>query len=95
VRANRQNDFIDNLSRKLLAYALGRSLILSDDILIESMRARLERDGYRFDSLVESIVTSSQFRYKRGGGDLSRRSAQIIPPMRFIKTTLLFPAQKA
>jgi hypothetical protein len=77
LRANRQNDFIDNLSRKLLAYALGRSLILSDDILIESMRAKLERDGYRFDSLVESIVTSSQFRYKRGGGDLSRRSAQL------------------
>jgi hypothetical protein len=74
LRANRQNDFIDNLSRKLLAYALGRSLILSDDILIESMRAKLARDGYRFDSLVESIVTSSQFRYKRGG-DLPRRSA--------------------
>jgi|SRR6266498_2192525 len=70
LRANRQNDFIDNLSRKLLAYALGRSLILSDDILIESMRAKLARDGYRFDSLVESIVTSSQFRYKRGKEDL-------------------------
>jgi hypothetical protein len=75
LRAQRQNDFVDNLSRKLLAYALGRSLILSDDILIESMRAKLERDGYRFDSLVESIVTSSQFRNKRGG-DLSRRSDQ-------------------
>jgi hypothetical protein len=76
LRAKRQNDFVDNLCRKLLAYALGRSLILSDDILIESMRANLARDGYRFDSLVESIVTSSQFRYKRGG-DLSRRSAQL------------------
>lgn len=77
LRAKRQNDFVDNLSRKLLAYALGRSLILSDDILIESMRAKLARDRYRFNSLVESIVTSSQFRYRRGGGDSSRRSAQI------------------
>ena len=77
LRANRQNDFIDNLSRKLLAYALGRSLILSDDILIESMRARLERDGYRFDSLIESIVMSPQFRNRRGGDDSSRRSAQL------------------
>jgi hypothetical protein len=76
LRARRQNDFVDNLCRKLLAYGLGRSLILSDDILIESMRAKLARDGYRFDSLVESIVTSSQFRNKRGGDDLSRRSAQ-------------------
>jgi hypothetical protein len=77
LRASRQNDFLDNLSRKLLAYALGRSLILSDDILIESMRAKLVRDSYRFDSLVESIVTSSQFRNKRGGDDLSGRSAQL------------------
>ena len=26
IREHRQNDFIDNLSRKLLAYSLGRSL---------------------------------------------------------------------
>ena len=76
LRARRQNDFLDNLSRKLLAYALGRSLILSDDLLIESMRTKLARDGYRFESLVESIVTSTQFRNKRGD-DLARRSAQL------------------
>jgi hypothetical protein len=65
VRQHRQSDFIDNLSRKLLAYALGRSLILSDDLLIESMRAKLAKDGYRFDSLIESIVSSKQFLTKR------------------------------
>jgi hypothetical protein len=67
VRAHRQDDFIDNVSRKLLSYALGRSLMLSDDIAIDAMRAKLAKDAYRFDSLVESIVTSSQFRNKRGG----------------------------
>jgi mono/diheme cytochrome c family protein len=66
VRAERQNDFIDNLSRKLLAFALGRSLILSDDLLIADMRAKLAANGYRFGTLVESIVTSPQFRNKRG-----------------------------
>jgi hypothetical protein len=66
VKGHRQDDFIDNLSRKLLAYALGRSLMLSDDVLIDAMRAKLARDGYRFESLVESIVTSQQFRMKRG-----------------------------
>lgn len=76
IRAHRQNDFVENLSRKLLAYALGRSLILSDDILIESMQAKLERNSYKFDALVESIVTSSQFRYKRAGGDLARQTTQ-------------------
>ena len=65
MREHRQNDFVDNLARKLLVYALGRSLILSDDLLIDAMRANLARDGYRFSSLVESIVTSRQFRNKR------------------------------
>jgi hypothetical protein len=73
VRANRQDDFITNVSRKLLSYALGRSLMLSDDIAVDSMRAKLAKDAYRFDSLIESIVTSSQFRNKRGGEDLSAR----------------------
>ena len=74
VRASRQDDFVNNVSRKLLAYALGRSLMLSDDIAIESMRAKLVKDSYRFDSLIESIVTSSQFRNKRAGEDrIARR----------------------
>jgi hypothetical protein len=37
------------------------------------MRAKLAKDAYRFDSLIESIVTSSQFRNKRGGEELAAR----------------------
>ena len=73
VQAHRQQDFIDNVSRKLLSFALGRSLMLSDDILVDSMRAKLIKDGYRFDSLIESVVTSSHFRNKRGGEELSAK----------------------
>ncbi len=65
----RQPEFIDNLSRKLLAYALGRSLIPSDDTTIAAMRERLSADGYRFGLLIESIVTSPQFLNKRGRDD--------------------------
>jgi mono/diheme cytochrome c family protein len=65
IREHRQSDFLDNLSRKLLAYALGRSLILSDEPLIEDMRNKLTADGYRFTPLIEAIVTSPQFRNKR------------------------------
>jgi hypothetical protein len=65
IRERRQDDFVNNLSRKLLAYALGRSLQLSDETTIDAMRERLVKDEYRFDSLIESIVTSSQFRHKR------------------------------
>jgi hypothetical protein len=61
IREHRQADFVDNLSRKLLAYALNRSLQLSDEALIERMKTRLLAKDYGFDSLVETIVTSPQF----------------------------------
>jgi hypothetical protein len=82
IRAHRQNDFIDNLSRKLLAFTLGRSLMLSDELLVEAMRTKLAASGYKFETLIESVVTSPQFRNKRGGDSpslsvsLPRRSAE-------------------
>ncbi|HVX15526.1 MAG TPA: DUF1592 domain-containing protein [Pirellulales bacterium] len=66
LRQNRQGDFLDNLCRKLLVYALGRGLLPSDDPLVDNMRVGLAADGYRFGGLVEAIVTSSQFLNKRG-----------------------------
>jgi hypothetical protein len=65
IRANRQMNFVDNLSRKMLVYALGRSLILADEPLIERMNAKLAAGGYRMSALVETIITSPQFLKKR------------------------------
>jgi hypothetical protein len=65
IKERREMDFIDNLDRKLLTYALGRSLMLSDEPTIERMRATLAANGYRFDSSVETIVTSPQFLNRR------------------------------
>jgi len=65
IRAYRQEEFLNNLSRKLLAYALNRSLQLSDEALLERMEATLHARAYRFDSLVETIVTSPLFLNKR------------------------------
>jgi hypothetical protein len=45
----------------LLAYALNRSLQLSDEAVIEHMKTKLLAKEYRFDSLAETIVTSPQF----------------------------------
>ncbi len=61
IREHRQAGFVDNLCRKLLAYALNRSLQLSDESVIERMEARLQAKEYRMNSLVETIVTSPQF----------------------------------
>ncbi len=65
----RQDDFVDNLCRKLLVYALGRGLLLSDEACIKTMRSKLAADGYRFESLILSIVTSRQFLDRRGRDD--------------------------
>ena len=65
IREHRQKDFVDNISRKLLAYGLNRSLQLSDEALIDKMETRLAAKEYRFDTLVETIVTSPQFLNKR------------------------------
>ena len=73
IRERRQGEFVDNLSGKMLAYALGRSLIPSDDLLIQGTRAKMESSGYRFDSLIESIITSRQFLNKRGRDDHTER----------------------
>jgi hypothetical protein len=66
----RQGDFLDNLCRKLLSNALGRTLILSDEITVREMRARLAASEHRFSSLVETIVTSPQFLTQRGRGTI-------------------------
>jgi hypothetical protein len=66
VRDHRQDDFLDNLCRKLASYALGRGLLLSDDLLVRQMRGKLAADGHRFGSLVTAIVQSPQFLKKRG-----------------------------
>jgi hypothetical protein len=70
LNESRQQEFMDNLCRKMLAYALGRTLLLSDDVTIDNMRAKLAANGYRFSTLVETIVASPQFRTRRVPDDM-------------------------
>jgi mono/diheme cytochrome c family protein len=66
IRNHRQDAFVRGFTGKLLAYALGRSLALSDELLIQEIEGKLAAGGYRFETVIESIVTSRQFLYKRG-----------------------------
>lgn len=75
IRAHREKDFVDNICRKMLVYALGRSVILSDEPVIEQMRANLARNNYRFSALIETIVTSPQFLTKRMQEILAQKTA--------------------
>ena len=65
IRENRQNQFLDGFERKLLVYALNRSLQLSDELVVDRMQSKLAANGYRFSSLVETIFTSPQFLNER------------------------------
>src|ERR1700722_9476090 len=65
IHDHRQDQFINNLCRKMLSYGLNRTLQLSNEALVDPMQTNLAAQGYGFDSLVETIVTSPQFRNKR------------------------------
>ena len=65
VEAHRLHDFERTLCRKFLGYALGRSVILSDQPLLQEMEKRLRTEG-RFSVLFETVVLSPQFRQQRG-----------------------------
>ncbi len=62
----RAEDFQRQFCRKLLGYALGRAVQLSDRPLLEAMIAQLKADGGRVGSAVEMAVLSRQFREIRG-----------------------------
>ncbi len=62
----RRKDFLRQFSRKLLGYALGRSVQLSDQPLIDSMVAT---DGHSINDWIERILRSPQFREIRGHND--------------------------
>jgi hypothetical protein len=66
IREKRQGNYIDNFCRKMTVYALGRSLLPSDEPLIAQMKQKLESDQYRFFDVIQSVITSRQFLNKRG-----------------------------
>ena len=59
---DRREAFVRQFCKKLLGYALGREVSLSDEPLLKAMQARLAKENYRFSVAVEMIVTSEQFR---------------------------------
>jgi hypothetical protein len=62
----RRGDFLRQFYRKLLGYALGRSVQLSDEPLLAQMVARGKDGGLGIGEAIEAIVLSRQFREIRG-----------------------------
>ena len=65
VLKHRAHDFRLHFCRSLLAYALGRTLIVSDDLLVEEMMKKLAENDDRIQTPFEVILQSPQFRNKR------------------------------
>lgn len=62
----RRDDVVRTFCRKMLGYALGRGLKLTDGPLLEEMQTSLRQNQYRVSAAIETILKSQQFRYQRG-----------------------------
>lgn len=62
----RRDAFVRQFCRKLLGYALGRGVQLSDEPLLDEIQEKLKQDRYRIAVAIEAIVQSPQFRQIRG-----------------------------
>ena len=61
-----ENQVLQNFSHKLLGYALGRTMLVSDLPLIDKMSQNGEAN---FSKLIQEVVTSRQFRYRRSADE--------------------------
>jgi hypothetical protein len=62
----RRDAFLRQFCRKLLGYALGRAVQLSDGPLLAQMREQLQQNNYHVSAVIKEIVQSQQFREIRG-----------------------------
>jgi hypothetical protein len=62
----RRDDIMRQFCRKLLGYALGREILLSDEPLLDEIQTKLAAHEFRFSVAVAAIVSSRQFREIRG-----------------------------
>jgi len=63
---SRMPQFTRALSERMLTYALGRGVEPYDRLVVKSLVAGAEADGYRIQSLVQGIVASVPFQQRRG-----------------------------
>jgi hypothetical protein len=63
---DRRDTFERQFCRKLLGYALGRAVQLSDEPLLDEIQTKLAANGHRVHVVIEAIVSSPQFRDIRG-----------------------------
>lgn len=66
VGKTRRLEYTRQFTKKLLGYALGRAVLLSDEPLLSQIQTQLEENDFRVRIIVDAIVRSRQFREIRG-----------------------------
>ena len=66
---DRHDDLIRQVVSKMLAYSLGRQLEYYDEPAVLKIIAALEANDYRFQTLLEEVVASYPFQYKKNPGE--------------------------
>ena len=72
IVTTRMEEFRRNFCENLVAYALGRTLLVSDDLLVEEMMEKLKQNNNRVSVALEYLVQSPQFLNKRGSPQFSK-----------------------
>ena len=61
----RKDEFLRNVTEKMLAYALGRGLEPYDIPTVRRITADVAKDNYRSSTLIREIVESYPFQYRK------------------------------
>jgi cytochrome c553 len=83
VLMDKKDDFLRQLSGKVLGYALGRSLQDGDSCTVAKLAEALRKDNYRARTLMHEVVLSVPFRNSQGG-NITMEAAAPPPPKRVV-----------
>jgi Protein of unknown function (DUF1588)/Protein of unknown function (DUF1585) len=64
VLRKHSDEFVTTVTERLLTYALGRGLEATDTPTIRKIKREAAPDDFRFESLIQSIVTSTPFQMR-------------------------------
>ncbi len=64
VLRKHSDQFVTTVTERLLTYALGRGLGAADAPAVREIKREAEPDNYRFESLIQAIVTSTPFQMR-------------------------------
>lgn len=69
ILMNQKEAFANNFTRKMLGYALGRSLNRFDNCVVDESMKALRANDYRPSALISQIVLSYPFRHRYSNGE--------------------------